>query len=44
MDQEVVVLIDCGASHNFISADRVTRLDIPSVIPTTLESSWVRGY
>ena len=31
MDQEVVVLIDCGASHNFISTDRVTRLDIPFV-------------
>ena len=31
MDQEVVVLIDCRASHNFISADLVTRLGIPFV-------------
>ena len=31
MDQEVVVLIDYGASHNFISADLVTKLGIPSV-------------
>ena len=31
MDQEVAVLIDCRASHNFISADLVTRLGIPCV-------------
>ena len=31
MDHEVVVLINCRASHNLISADLVTRLGIPSV-------------
>ena len=31
MDQEVVVLINCGASHNFIKVDLVTRLGIPFV-------------
>ena len=31
MDHEVVVLIDCGASHNFISTNLVTRLGIPFV-------------
>ena len=29
--QEVVVLIDCGDSHNFISTDFVEKLVIPSV-------------
>ena len=29
--QEVVVLIDCGASHNFISMDLVEKLGMPSV-------------
>ena len=40
--QEVVVLIDCGASHNFISTDLVSKLGIPSV--GALESSWAQGY
>ena len=30
MGQEVVVLIDCGGSHNFISVDLVAKLGIPS--------------
>lgn len=29
MGQEVVVLIDCGSSHNFISTYLVIRLGIP---------------
>ena len=31
MGQEVIVLIDCGASHNFISTDMVAKLGIPYV-------------
>lgn len=29
MGQEVVVLIDCGASHNFISVDLVKKIEHP---------------
>ena len=31
MGQEVLVLIDCGASHNFIPTDLVAKLGITSV-------------
>ena len=31
MGQEVIVLIDRGASHNFISVELVAKLGIPSI-------------
>ena len=34
MGKEIIVLVDCGATHNFILLELVNQLEIPSIEST----------
>lgn len=40
-DQKIVIMIDCGATHNFISLKLVDELKLPMAETTNCGSLWV---